>query len=72
MGKKTVVIILGLILVIAGIVAMVYTEPAGDEGSGPSGGISSWSEDVQPYFWYGVVLVVLGIIVLAAALMKLP
>lgn len=72
MGKKEMVIILGIILIIAGIVAMLYTEPAGSDGSEASFGIADVSEDEQPYFWYGVAFLLLGIIVLAMAIMKIP
>lgn len=66
------VIILGLILIIAGIVAMLYIEPAGSDGSEASFGIADVSEDEQPYFWYGVALIILGLIVLAMAVIKIP
>lgn len=50
MDKKTIVVLIGLILIIDGMVAIVYAEPAGDEGSEESRGIADISEDVSPYF----------------------
>jgi len=72
MDKKIIVMALGLILLIAGTVAMLYTEPAGEEGSDPSRGIADLSEDIRPYFWYGVIIILLGIIMLAMAVIKIP
>ncbi|MFW6064514.1 MAG: hypothetical protein ACOC8Y_02950 [Candidatus Natronoplasma sp.] len=50
MDKKTIVVLIGLILIIDGMIAIVYAEPAGDEGSEESRGIADISEDVSPYF----------------------
>jgi len=72
MDKKIIVIILGLILLIAGTIAIVYTEAAGEEGSEASAGIAGISEDVRPYFWYGVIFVLLGIVLIAIAVTKIP
>ncbi len=70
MDEKTVVIILGLILIIAGIVLMAYTESAGTPGSDPSFGIADVSEDIRPYFWYGIAFLALGVILMVLAVVK--
>lgn len=65
------VIVLGLILVIAGIALMAITEPAGEDGTDASFGIADVSEDVRPYFWYGVAVILLGIIMVLLAVIKI-
>ncbi|GEM_PF-3073569 len=71
MDKKTIVIILGVILILAGIVAMIHTEPAGDDGSEASRGIADVSEDERPYLWYGIALISSGIILSVVAAIKM-
>ncbi|MFW5898459.1 MAG: hypothetical protein ACOCT7_01235 [Candidatus Saliniplasma sp.] len=71
MDKKIIVILLGVILIVAGIAAMAYTEPAGGPGSEASWGIADISEDTHPYFWHGVIIVLIGIILLAVAVLKM-
>ncbi len=71
MDKKLIVIILGVILIVAGIAAMAYSEPAGGPGSEASWGIADVSEDVHPYFWHGVIILLIGIILLAVAVIKM-
>lgn len=70
MDKKGIVIILGIILIVAGVAAMIYTEPAGEAGSSASFGIADVSEDIQPYFWHGIGLILVGVIVLVAGVTK--
>ncbi len=71
METKTVVILLGVVFLIAGIALMMVTEPAGTEGSQTSWGVADVSEDVRPYFWYGAIVLLLGIVLLVIALVKI-
>ncbi|MEF8874965.1 MAG: hypothetical protein V5A88_09915 [Candidatus Thermoplasmatota archaeon] len=71
MDKKTLVIIIGVVLILGGIVLMMITEPAGTEGSGPSGGIADVSEETRPYFWHGLILIIIGVVVALAASIKM-
>ncbi|MBS3790795.1 MAG: hypothetical protein KGY66_07765 [Candidatus Thermoplasmatota archaeon] len=50
---------------------MAITEPAGTEGSDPSGGFADFSEDKRPYLWYGLISLVLGVVVVLVALTKM-
>jgi len=71
MEKKTIVITIGIILVIAGAAFMTITEPAGEEGSEPSWGTAGVSEDTRPYFLQGLLLLGIGIITVLIALVKM-
>lgn len=71
MDKKTLVIIIGVVLILGGIVLMMITEPAGTEGSDPSGGIAGVSEETRPYFWHGLILIIIGVVVALAASIKM-
>ncbi|MFP4002012.1 MAG: hypothetical protein ACLFSM_06805 [Thermoplasmata archaeon] len=71
MNKKTIVIILGIILIIAGIGFISITEPAGAEGTEQSFGISEVSEDVHPYLLQGIILVAIGLITVLLAIFKM-
>lgn len=63
MQRHTIAFIAAAVLVVIGIVLMVWTEPAGDDGSGASGGVADVSEDEQPYFWPGLIVLVIGVLV---------
>lgn len=71
MDNKTLVIILGIILVIAGVGFMIITEPAGAEGSEQSFGISSVSEDTRPYLLQGIISLAIGIVTILLAVIKM-
>ncbi|MBS3781983.1 MAG: hypothetical protein KGY68_05180 [Candidatus Thermoplasmatota archaeon] len=58
-------------MILAGIALMAITEPAGTEGSDPSGGFADFSEDKRPYLWYGLISLVLGVVVVLVALTKM-
>lgn len=63
MERHTIAFIAAAVLVILGIVLMVWTKPAGEEGTDPSGGVADVSEDEQPYFWPGLIVLVIGVVV---------
>ncbi len=71
MDKRTVVTIIGIILIIAGGVFMTITEPSGAEGSDPSFGISDVSEETRPYLLQGIILVAIGIVTVLIAMVKM-
>ncbi len=71
MESKMIVLVIAAIIILAGIVLIAITEPAGQEGSQGSWGISDISEHVRPYFWHGVALVVLGCVVGLVSVAKL-
>lgn len=66
-NMRTIGLIAGGILVILGIVLMLITEPAGEEGGQASGGVSDASEDTRPYLWWGIISLAVGIAVAMAA-----
>jgi uncharacterized membrane protein len=70
MGTKNIGLIVGVVLIVLGVVLMLITEPAGEEGSQASGGVADASEDTRPYVWYGLVALVLGIVVAVLAWLK--
>lgn len=67
LNTRMIGLVAGGILIVLGIVLMLITEPAGEEGGQASGGISDTSEDTRPYLWWGVVALVVGIAVAAAS-----
>lgn len=64
---KMIGLVAGGVLIVLGIVLMLITEPAGDEGGQASGGISDTSEDTRPYLWWGVPALVVGVAVAVLA-----
>lgn len=68
--KKTLGVIVGVVLLIVGVGLLLVTEPAGESGSGASGGVADVSEETRPYLIPGVLLLVLGLIVAAAFWLK--
>ncbi|MFO7990873.1 MAG: hypothetical protein R6U61_01085 [Thermoplasmata archaeon] len=69
MSEKAIVMVIGVILIIGGIVLMAIKEEAGAPGAEVTS-FAEASEEVHPYFWYGVILLVIGVIVLLIGLIK--
>lgn len=70
MEAKTIVILLGIIMMITGVILMVITEEAGQPGAEVTP-FAEASEDIHPYFWHGLVIVLIGIITVVLAAVKM-
>ena len=62
MNRPMVFVVTGAALVVVGIIAIMITEPAGEDGSDASGGVANVSEDTRPYLWPGIIVIALGIV----------
>lgn len=62
-NSKTVAFVVAAVLVVAGIGLLLVTEESGEAGSGASGGTSDQSDDLHPYLWHGIAVLVLGLAV---------
>lgn len=59
--NRNIALIVAVVLVIAGIGLLMVTEESGSAGTGASGGTSDQSEDIRPYLWHGIVVLVVGL-----------
>ncbi len=70
MSEKAIVMIIGVILIIGGIILMSIKEEAGAPGAEVTS-FAEASEEVHPYFWYGVLLLVIGVVTLLIGSIKM-
>lgn len=71
MDKKTIIVVIGLILILGGIALTAITEPAGREGLEASFSISEMSEEKRPYLLQGLIAISIGVITVLVALYKM-
>ncbi len=71
MDKKIVILVIGILIILAGIALIAVTEPSGGAGSVPSFGIADVSEDTRPYLWHGVIVIMAGIAAVILAFVKI-
>ncbi|MBS3817641.1 MAG: hypothetical protein KGY76_08780 [Candidatus Thermoplasmatota archaeon] len=70
MEAKQVVMLFGVLLIIGGVILMTITEEAGESGTEVTPSAEA-SEEIHPYFWHGLVLIVAGIIIVMVAVFKM-
>lgn len=70
MSEKAIVMVIGVILIIGGVILMAIKEEAGSPGTEVTP-FAEASEEVHPYFWHGVLLLVIGVIILLVGLVKI-
>ncbi|MFW5946617.1 MAG: hypothetical protein ACOCTN_07085 [Candidatus Natronoplasma sp.] len=71
MDKKTIIVVIGLILILGGIALTVITEPVDSEGLEASFSISEMSEEKKPYLLQGLIAISIGVITVLVALFKM-
>lgn len=70
MDLKAAGLIVGLLITIAGVFTISMAQEAGETGISTSSGIVETSNLYRPYFWQGVFIIVLGIVVTVVPYLK--
>lgn len=70
MDLKAAGLIIGLLIIIVGVFTISLIQEAGESGISPSDGIAETSDEYRPYFWQGVFIIVIGLVVIVISYLK--